>query len=453
MVSVRGRHVRPRWARHECPGSTRHPQWLSSLHQIYLRSGRKWFTSILGRSSRSIHFAGCLHHHDLSEANIHRSHDQLVFIRSIFLQEGKRGEYDSTSPVCLFNLRLARRRVEPDSALLPLEWLSAWLRWHTHRHRFDEVPKQKQQRKVKLTRGRMWETTVVRRSSIHRRTYRSNEKEDPTFNRINSSWPRRSIRRQTTKDRADILPNQGSRTETSTIKHSVTYAATCKECGDTYVGMTKRQTVTRLCEYGAPKDTFDRETNNNVDRAQPITVQQQTRSSRNTTTKTKAKQQQQDPPLRRSSRIRDRTVALATPVTNTNDVRQSDHRTKARERTKNAANSWSVAEHEESTGHRMDWKIFRALWRDNNVYRLLIKESLVIRAYEPRLNRTTHSVPLVVFSEGLERHLVLDLNGWPFPCSCRHHPAEREDYSSPADHALLFWSINSPPSLLLLCQR
>ena len=62
---------------------------------------------------------------------------------------------------------------------------------------------------------------VVRRSSIHRRTNRSNEKEDATFNRINSSRPRRSIRRQTTTDRPDILPNQGARTETPAIKHSV----------------------------------------------------------------------------------------------------------------------------------------------------------------------------------------------------------------------------------------
>ena len=45
------------------------------------------------------------------------------------------------------------------------------------------------------------------------------------------------------------------------------------------------------------------------------------------------------------------------------------------------------------------------------LYRLLIKESLVIRAYEPRLNRTTHSVPLIVFREGLERNLVPDPNG------------------------------------------
>jgi hypothetical protein len=176
--------------------------------------------------------------------------------------------------------------------------------------------------------------------------------------------------------------------------------------------MTKRQTVTRLCEHGAPKDTFDRKTNSNVDGVQPITVQQQTRSSRSTTTKAKAKQQQQEePPLRRSSRIRNRTETLATAVTNTNDDRQSDHMTKTKERTKNGDNSSSIAEHEESTGHQMDWKNFRIVWRDSNVYRLLIKEALVIRAHEPRLNRTTHSVPLLVFPEGLERHLVPDLNG------------------------------------------
>ena len=260
--------------------------------------------------------------------------------------------------------------------------------------------------------------------------------------------------------------------------------------------MTKRRTVTRLCEHGAPKDTFDRETNNNVDRAQPITVQQQTRSSRNTTVKMKAKQQQQHqtPPLRRSSRIRNRTATLATTVTNTNDDRQSDHTTKTKERTKNVDNSSSIAEHEESTGHHMDSKNFRVVWRDSNVYCLLIKESLIIKAHEPRLNRTTHSVPLLVFPEGLERHLVPDPNGWPFypfslsieqktpreaknrrrrrripmtiqttnehayfPRSCRHHPAEREDYSSPADHALLFWSIistlssSSVPTLTSMC--
>ena len=117
----------------------------------------------------------------------------------------------------------------------------------------------------------------------------------------------------------------------------------------------------------------------------------------------------EDPSLPRSSRIRNRTVAFATPVTNTNDDRQSFHTTT--ERKKDIDTSSSIAEHEETTGHHMDWRNFRIVWRDNNVYRLLIKESLIIKAHEPRLNRTTHSVPLLVFPEGLKRHLVPDPNG------------------------------------------
>ena len=114
------------------------------------------------------------------------------------------------------------------------------------------------------------------------------------------------------------------------LQSNTVYVAPCKKCGDTYVRMTKRQTVTRLCEHGAPKDTFDRKNNNNIDGVQPITVQQQTRSSRSTTTKAKAKQQQQEPPLRRTSRIRNQTATFATTVTNTNDGRQRQHATKER---------------------------------------------------------------------------------------------------------------------------
>ena len=75
----------------------------------------------------------------------------------------------------------------------------------------------------------------------------------------------------------------------------------------------------------------------------------------------------------------------------------------------------------------MDWKNFRIVWRDSNVYHLLIKESLVIRAYEPRLNRTTHSVPLLVFPEGLERHLFPDPNGWPFSLSIEEKKKTDDD--------------------------
>ena len=41
------------------------------------------------------------------------------------------------------------------------------------------------------------------------------------------------------------------------------------------------------------------------------------------------------------------------------DDRQSDHTTKTKERTKNVDNPSSIAEHEESTGHPIDWENFR----------------------------------------------------------------------------------------------
>ena len=81
------------------------------------------------------------------------------------------------------------------------------------------------------------------------------------------------------------------------------------------------------------------------------------------------------------------------------------------ERKKDVDNFSSIAEHEGTTGHNMDWNSFRIVWRDNNVYRLLIKESLIIKAHEPRPNRITHSVPLRILPAGLERHLIPDLNG------------------------------------------
>jgi hypothetical protein len=49
------------------------------------------------------------------------------------------------------------------------------------------------------------------------------------------------------------------------IQSSTVNAAKCEDCGDTYVGVTKRQTIKRLIEHGAPKDLLDRSNNNNMD--------------------------------------------------------------------------------------------------------------------------------------------------------------------------------------------
>jgi hypothetical protein len=101
--------------------------------------------------------------------------------------------------------------------------------------------------------------------------------------------------------------------------------------------------------------------------------------------------------LRRSSRIRDKTADWSKLPDNTND--------------KNGVYS-TLSKHEKDTRYRINWKDFRVVWRDENRYRLLIKESLLIHAYKPALNRTTHSVPLIVFSDGLTTDLLPDPNGW-----------------------------------------
>ena len=54
----------------------------------------------------------------------------------------------------------------------------------------------------------------------------------------------------------------------------------------------------------------------------------------------------------------------------------------------------------------MNWNNFRVVSQDNHPYRLRIKESLLFQAFEPELNKTTHSVPLVVFPDGLPRVLL-----------------------------------------------
>ncbi|CAF1270400.1 unnamed protein product [Didymodactylos carnosus] len=71
----------------------------------------------------------------------------------------------------------------------------------------------------------------------------------------------------------------------------------------------------------------------------------------------------------------------------------------------------ALAKHESETGHKVDSMNFKTLWSDKNPYRSLIKESLVIKAYEPSVNLTTHSVPMIVYPDDLPRNIVPDPNG------------------------------------------
>ena len=197
------------------------------------------------------------------------------------------------------------------------------------------------------------------------------------------------------------------------LQSDVVYAVKCKECGDTYVGKTIGQCGGRLEEHGAPNRTLDRQTN--IDESDEETATSNVQSNHNprpgraTTTMVT---NQQAPTLRWSSRTRNKKKEVVNEVTNTKTDRQIEQATTNRTKNENTnVVLSSLAEYEKNTSHHIDWRNTRVLWRDNNPYRLLIKESLVIRAHETQLNRTTQSVPLLVFSEGLERSLIPDPNG------------------------------------------
>ncbi|CAF3497599.1 unnamed protein product [Rotaria sp. Silwood1] len=82
-----------------------------------------------------------------------------------------------------------------------------------------------------------------------------------------------------------------------------------------------------------------------------------------------------DPPeLRSSSRIKNKIGATTITATSTNDTNNDEKIDKS-----------LIFQHEKETDHRMDWK------------------SLLIKAYQPKLNKTTHSVPLHVFPGGLPK--------------------------------------------------
>jgi hypothetical protein len=77
----------------------------------------------------------------------------------------------------------------------------------------------------------------------------------------------------------------------------------------------------------------------------------------------------------------------------------------SKEKDENYKNS-EIFKHGKEKNHGMDWEGSQVIWSDNSSNKLLVKESLIIKAYESELNRTTHSVPLYVFPDGLPKHYL-----------------------------------------------
>ena len=162
------------------------------------------------------------------------------------------------------------------------------------------------------------------------------------------------------------------------MQSDVVYAIKCNDCEHSYIGKTDRQCIRRLCEHGAPKITFQQQQCNHV-------------------TNDDLNNNNTDSELRRSTRLKGKAAATKTTTTTTTTPLLNHDR---------GIVLSSIKQHEKETGHHMDWNNFRVVWQDNHPYRLLIKESLLIQAFEPELNKTTHSVPLVVFPDGLPRVLL-----------------------------------------------
>lgn len=76
------------------------------------------------------------------------------------------------------------------------------------------------------------------------------------------------------------------------------------------------------------------------------------------------------------------------------------------ETTSNKLMSSAVEKHVLETRHRIQWENTKILWTDNQPHKLLIKESILIKAHEPAMNRTTHSVPLYIFRNGIDRKFL-----------------------------------------------
>ncbi|CAF1470859.1 unnamed protein product, partial [Didymodactylos carnosus] len=189
------------------------------------------------------------------------------------------------------------------------------------------------------------------------------------------------------------------------LQSEIVYSAKCGNCNHNYVGKTERQSVRRLCEHGASKEEFDKcdayplDTEVEEDDSESRDRVRQSHSKRRTK---RLQTQPLTPGVRRSSRLLAKAHTVDNPVSKTKCTDEVDKDTKEKS---------TLARHESETGHMVDWMNFKILWNDKNPYRLHIKESLVIKAYEPSLNLTTHSIPMIVYPESLPRNLVPDPNG------------------------------------------
>ena len=169
----------------------------------------------------------------------------------------------------------------------------------------------------------------------------------------------------------------------------VVYQIACKDCHKTYIGKTIRQSSRRVDEHR--KDVAKATVH--IKNASYFPRKSKTRNPTSTKiTRGRIQKQNTTQPLRRSSRLIEKKIKsqitipiaqIAIPLYKANSA---------------------LGKHKGLTGYSIDFDNFKILKKDCRPYRLLLKESIEIRARHPALNNTDASVPLYVFPEGYQSH-------------------------------------------------
>lgn len=188
---------------------------------------------------------------------------------------------------------------------------------------------------------------------------------------------------RTTNTTQKFFPNKDA---LSPLQQSgVVYQIACLDCGKTYIGKTIRQSCRRVDEHRKDVTKATIYLTNRGYHTKPTKDQNQTTK---TVTKGRIQKPNSTQPLRRSSRLMQKRIQSQLAIASDNidiPIYQPNS---------------ALGRHVRILGHSIDFKNIRILTKDSRPYRLLLKESLEIRARNPALNNADTSVPLYVFPEG-----------------------------------------------------
>ena len=151
---------------------------------------------------------------------------------------------------------------------------------------------------------------------------------------------------------------------------NIVYLISCRNCNENYIGKTVRQASRRHHEHGAPQRPKEHVISSSSD---PSIDNKQ---------------------LRRSNRLKNK---LKVDYTFEENERKRKRNLNREQLLKSA-----LYKHQINANHTINWSEWKILSKDSNRYRLLIRESLQILQRKPSLNRTTCSIPLIVYPEGLQ---------------------------------------------------